>query len=135
MPIGDEQVQINHFNEMVNQAWLLLDGDLDKIQVSDDNTTDAGGYSFMYEGELYEWTHEELISQLEENIGNAVDKWNPYEMIDCLVTHLEAEDDAYHSRDLRYLIGSNPLRVIKHLLALTQWKALKGTCPICEAWT
>ncbi|MFC1951336.1 hypothetical protein ACFLXN_02895 [Chloroflexota bacterium] len=134
MPIGDEQYLLNHFNVMVNQAWLLLDGGLDKIQVNDDTTTDTGGYSSMYEGEPYEWTREELTRQLEENTSNAVDKWNPYEVIDCLVDHLQAEDDVYHSRDLYYLIMDNPLLVIKHLLALTQWETLKGTCPICEHW-
>jgi len=133
MPRGDEQDRRNHFNDMVWRARLLLRGGLDKIQPSDDVTTDADGYSFMHEGELYEWTKTDLTDQLKQNVISATDKWNPYELIDCLITHLEAEDDIYHSRDLEYLIESNPLLVIKHLIALTNWDTLKGTCSICEA--
>jgi len=81
-----------HFAHLAEIADLLLDGGLDKITESQE----PDNYQIVEEGySIKVFSKDELIGTLEGNLDVASQKYNSWEVFDCLMEHLEVEYPAY----------------------------------------
>lgn len=120
-----------HFDNMGNFTAALLAGGLDNCVIAHNQN---GTRSYLLNDSSVDISESELQGRLETNIDKAAKRFPTFDVIDCLLTHIEAEPPIKNRGGIYDAIAKAPDDVLNILRALKRNKNFHGSCEVCKEW-